>query len=107
MVGFAICDLRSAIGSESASFAAALASKASPSRQAGQLPAGPSPESFAPHCGHVFTAGTSNSFTSPSCVTVQKFANGYTWRDGARDHSPSPPSDGGEGWGEEEVLPCC
>src|SRR5438445_13085695 len=35
---------------------------ANASRQAGQLPAGPSPESFAPHCGHVFTAGPSSSF---------------------------------------------
>src|SRR6266567_5020064 len=47
-------------------------------KQAGHEPAGPSPESFAPHCGHVFTAGTSKTFSWPPPVTAQKVANGYT-----------------------------
>jgi hypothetical protein len=29
---------------------------ANANKQAGQLPAGPSPESFAPHCGHDVSA---------------------------------------------------
>src|SRR5436305_1487384 len=96
MVRFAICDLRFAIAVDSASFAAALESKASPSKQAGQLPPGPSPESFAPHRGHVFTAGTSKSFNRLPPVTAQKLANGYSLsqvgqasRAGSRDGYPT------------------
>src|SRR5437870_11055037 len=77
MVRFAIRDLRFAFGLDSASFAAALASKASPSKQAGQLPPGPSPESFAPHRGHVFNAGTSKSFDRLPPTTVEKFWKSY------------------------------
>src|SRR5260221_301507 len=56
MARFSICDFRFAIGVESASFAAALASRARLSKQAGQVPAGPSPESLAPHRTHRFSA---------------------------------------------------
>src|SRR5262245_11466487 len=42
---------------------------ARPSKQAGQLPAGPSPESFAPHCGHVFASSISR-FNWPPLLYV-------------------------------------
>src|SRR5437867_3043640 len=77
MMGFSIFDFRSALLAESTSFGSAVASKASPSKQAGQLPAGPSPESFAPHFGHVFTAGISRSLEWAPPVTAQKLENGY------------------------------
>src|SRR5437016_9049108 len=118
MVRFVFCDLRFAIGVESASFAAALASKASPSKQAGQLPPGPSPESFAPHCGHVFTAGISRSFEWAPPVTAQKLENGYiqshrTRETGhdfdamQRDHEPTlnPSQEGNWHDADECMLP--
>src|SRR5688572_12256914 len=47
------------------------------SRQAGQLPPGPSPESFAPHCEHVVSTGTLRSFYGLPPVTAENLRKGY------------------------------